>query len=191
MTQSKRIAPVSMEEFAELARVIYAGRPLPEDMRSMSASNVELILGNHPEVAKAYFNFGLQLLLSSKMSERARELIVLRVAWLSQAAYSWAHHVDHMQKKGFTPQDFAAIKAGPESPHWPADERDLLRAADQLFETRRIDDRTWASLASRLGPQELMEIVFVVGNYVLLAMAEASFGIELEPGYEGAAFSLT
>lgn len=187
MTQ--RIAPVSMEEFADVARVIYAERQLPADMRSMSASNVELILANHPEVAKAYFNFGLQLLLSSKLSERARELIVLRVAWRAQAAYSWAHHVDHMKNK-FSPEDFAAIKQGPEAAHWSDDERALIRASDELFDTRRIDDSTWAVLAKKLDTRELMEVVFVVGNYVMLTMAEKSLGIELEEAYRKPEFAL-
>ena len=186
---TKRIAPITPEEFADVARVIYAERPLPADLRSMSVSNLELILGNHPEVAKAYLGFGLQLLLAGKLSERDRELIVLRVAWRCKAAYSWGHHVHHMQNK-FSAEDFAALREGPESKHWNDYERSLLRASDQVLDNHKIDEATWAALAEKLDKQQLMEIVFVVGNYSVLSAAEHSFGIKLEDAYLGPEFAL-
>jgi alkylhydroperoxidase family enzyme len=186
---SQRIAPITPEEFADVARIIYAERPLPADMRSMSVSNLELMLGNHPNVAKAYLGFGLQLLLSGELSERDRELIVLRVAWRTKATYSWGHHVHHMQGK-FSPEDFAALREGPDAKHWSAYEAALVRASDEVLDDHRIADATWQVLAGRLNTRQLMEVVFVVGNYSMLAACERSFGFTLEEAFQGPEFAL-
>ncbi len=55
-----------------------------------------------------------------------------------------------------------------------------LAATDQLIDHYRIDNETWARLASRLDEQRLIELVFVVGTYTGLAMAFNSFGIEVD-----------
>ena len=39
---------------------------------------------------------------------------------------------------------------------------------------------TWQALAAELDEQQLMDLVFTVGAYDLLAMAFRSFGVELD-----------
>jgi 4-carboxymuconolactone decarboxylase len=43
-----------------------------------------------------------------------------------------------------------------------------------------VADETWAVLAAELDEQQLMDLVFTVGAYDLLAMAMRSFGVELD-----------
>ena len=43
-----------------------------------------------------------------------------------------------------------------------------------------MSDATWASLAGELDEQQLMDLVFTVGAYEILAMAFRSFGVELD-----------
>ena len=57
----------------------------------------------------------------------------------------------------------------------------LLAATDQLMDSYRIDDATWARLAAHLDEQQLVEVVFVAGTYTCLAMAFNSFGVQLDP----------
>ena len=39
--------------------------------------------------------------------------------------------------------------------------------------------------AAALPPQQLMDLVFAVGQYTLVSMALNSFGVQLDPGVEG------
>ena len=41
-------------------------------------------------------------------------------------------------------------------------------------------DDTWSRLAERLDERQLVELVFVVGTYTVLAMAFNSFGLQLD-----------
>jgi hypothetical protein len=54
------------------------------------------------------------------------------------------------------------------------------RAVDELVRDATITDPTWEALASELDDQQLMDLVFTVGAYDLLAMAFRSFGVELD-----------
>jgi hypothetical protein len=56
----------------------------------------------------------------------------------------------------------------------------MLRAVDELVADAEISDRTWAELAGELDRHQLMDLVFTVGAYDLLAMAFKSFGVELD-----------
>ena len=45
----------------------------------------------------------------------------------------------------------------------------LLRAADELHDDAFISDATWSTLASRYSTEQLMDVVFCVGQYVLVS----------------------
>ena len=58
--------------------------------------------------------------------------------------------------------------------------RALLAAAEELLADARIGDATYAVLAAELDEQQLMDVVFTVGAYDLVAMAFRTFDVELD-----------
>ena len=56
----------------------------------------------------------------------------------------------------------------------------MVRAVDELVADARITDATWEVLAGELDEQQLMDLVFTVGAYEVLAMAFRSFGVQLD-----------
>jgi alkylhydroperoxidase family enzyme len=56
----------------------------------------------------------------------------------------------------------------------------MLRAVDELVAGATVSDETWTTLAESLTTQQLMDLVFTVGAYDLLAMVFGAFGIELD-----------
>ena len=61
----------------------------------------------------------------------------------------------------------------------------MVRAVDELVADALISDATWAVLAAELDVQQLMDLVFTVGAYDLLAMAFRSFGVPLDDDLQG------
>lgn len=51
---------------------------------------------------------------------------------------------------------------------------------DELVSQHQLSDATWAKLAEKYTAQQLMEVVFTVANYSLMAMVTNSFGIKPE-----------
>ena len=56
----------------------------------------------------------------------------------------------------------------------------MLAAVDELVHDATVADDTWAALTAELDDQQLLDLVFTVGAYEVLAMALRSFGVELD-----------
>ena len=57
-----------------------------------------------------------------------------------------------------------------------------MRATDELHADAFISNATWAALAAHLDTQQLMDLIFTVGQYNLVSMALNSLGVQPEPG---------
>jgi len=55
-----------------------------------------------------------------------------------------------------------------------------VRAVDELHVNARIGDETWQRLSTQFSTEQLMDIVFTVGCYDLLAMVFETFDVQFE-----------
>jgi alkylhydroperoxidase family enzyme len=81
---------------------------------------------------------------------------------------------------GLTDAEIDRVATGPDADGWSDEDAALLRAADELHADARISDATWALLADRLDPAQLIELCMVVGQYHLVAFTLNSLGVEGE-----------
>jgi hypothetical protein len=61
----------------------------------------------------------------------------------------------------------------------------VLRATDELHADTFVTDETWAALAGHWSVEQLMDLVFTVGQYVLVCMALNTFGVQPDEGIPG------
>ena len=137
-------------------------------------------LAQYPELARAYHVFNGHVIYNTTLSPRQRELLVLRVAAVRRSEYEWAQHVVLAADVGITDDEVEWVTVGPDAEGWSAGDAALLRAVDELLADACITEDTWTTLAGELDTQQLMDVVFTVGSYDLLAMAFRSFGVELD-----------
>jgi len=137
-------------------------------------------LARHPSLARAFLTFNGHILSGSTLSPRHRELLVLRVAALRHCDYEWVQHAILAGDAGIVADEVERVAEGPDAPGWSDLDRNLLVAVDQLLADARIADDTWAALAGDFDEEQLMDVVFTVGAYDVLAMAFRSFGVELD-----------
>lgn len=186
MDKTPRIAPQRPDEWSDEARDMFAVFEGPEAREKGSVSNLVLTLAHYPKLALAFLKFGGRMVGAGKLSGRLREVIVLRIAWRTQSEYEWAQHVEIGAKVGLGPDHIEAIKAaGSDSPLWSVLERHAIDATDQLAAKAQIDDSTWAGLAKELDTQQLIELIFVIGNYTTVAWLINSLGIRPEEDVAG------
>lgn len=156
-----------------------APRPAPKPGRPR-AQNVLGMFANHPALAKAYFTFNGHILWASSIDARHRELVILRVGAVRRAEYEFAQHVYLGQDAGLTVAEIERIIEGPQAEGWSPLEAALLSAVDELIADARIEDATWATLAETYDTQQLMDLVFTIGAYELLAMAFRTFDVPMD-----------
>jgi alkylhydroperoxidase family enzyme len=144
--------------------------------------NIFRTLANHPALMKRWLVFGNHVLAKSTLPAREREIAILRIGWLCRAGYEWGQHVGIGKAAGLTDEEIARIAEGPDTPGWSSEDRALLRATDELHEDAFVSDATWAELSKNWNTQQLMDLVFTVGQYNLVSMALNTLGVQPEPG---------
>ena len=177
---SPRLEPRAVEELDDetaelLRRNAIGGRVL----------NIFGTLAHHPDLLRRWLVFATHVLRKSTLAPRERELVILRIGWLCRSDYEWGQHVLIGREAGLTDDEIRAIADGPEAPMWSELDRLLLRATDELHGNARIGDETWNALSDLLSPQQLLDLVFAVGQYNLVSMALNSFGVERDEGVPG------
>lgn len=176
-----RIEPLPPEQATGAAREFFDFIESPEGLPGASAFNVVRTLAQHPELARRYLNFGLHIRRFSTLPVRLRELATLRTAWLYEATYEWERHVlSALRGQHVTKDEVEALKAGPDSPVWTPFERDMLRAVDQLRSETRIGDGLWSSLSSQFDDRQMLDFVFTVGSYAMLAMVLNAVRVQID-----------
>jgi alkylhydroperoxidase family enzyme len=154
--------------------------PFPKSEGRPKGLNVLGMFAWHPELTRAYNTFNGHVLFATTLTARQRELLVLRVAAVRESPYEWAQHVVIAGDNDISAEEVDRVAAGPDAPGWTDLERAMIRAVDELVGDALISDDTWAVLAEAFDEQQLMDLVFTVGAYDLLAMALRTFGIPLD-----------
>ena len=176
-----RIEPLTESEWTDEQREVLESR-----YKEGVVYNVMGTLARHWEAAKKFNVWAFHVMGDSQtLAPRERELLILRIGWLCQAEYEWGQHVLFGRQAGLSDEEIARIKKGPDDPAWDPFDASLLRAADELHAEALISDATWAALGERYNAQQLMDVVFTVGQYNLVSMALNTFGVQLDKGVKG------
>jgi 4-carboxymuconolactone decarboxylase len=144
-------------------------------------NNIVKTFAQHPDLAKPFLIFNRYLLRAATLPVRLRQIAILRVAWTRRAGYMWASHLRVSIGLGMTAADFAAVKDGAGSAHWSELERWIVVAVDELREDSQLEDPTWTALHQHLDHRQILDFLFTVGTYILLALVFNAIRIEREP----------
>jgi len=172
-----RLAPLPESQWDDETRALLqpTGRVL----------NIFATLAHHPKLLKRWLVFGNHVLAKSTLAPRERELVILRVGWLCRAEYEWGQHAVIGRASGLSDAEIRRIAEGPDVPGWSALDAALLRAVDELHADSMIGNATWTALAERLSTQQILDLLFTVGQYRLVSMVLNTLGVQLDPGITG------
>jgi 4-carboxymuconolactone decarboxylase len=156
----------------------------PEQQRLIDRAGGELrvftTLARHPELFDDFQHLGGRLLHRSALTEREREILILRTASGCRADYEWAQHHRIATALGLQADVIAAL--GQEAPDLSVDDALLARAADELVGEHHLSDETWQALSERFDEVQLIELCMLVGSYAMLAGTLNSMQVQPEPG---------
>src|SRR6202047_1227121 len=82
---TSRVPMVSLERARELGEAM--GLPARR-----TQSEAFRVLANNPGVARVAYSQLIQLLENNKFDTRLRELMIMRIGWVTGSAYEWAQH---------------------------------------------------------------------------------------------------
>jgi alkylhydroperoxidase family enzyme len=137
---------------------------------------------HHPPLARAMDGLLKRLLYEGILAERARELIIMRIAWRTGSACEWARHRPFCQRAGITDEELIALRDWHGSPLFDAADRAALAATDETLETGTLSDAAWTACADAFPTvPELLELVVAIGNWRMYSQLLRSAAVPLEP----------
>ena len=153
--------------------------------RSGEVLGVWSTCANAPSLCNAWLEFTDYLLRESSLPIRDRELLILRIGYLNQGAYEWAAHRGLALSVGINEEELKEITIGSSADSWSEWDSALLKAAEELHEAALVSEETWATLSRQYDKRQMMEVVFTVGQYNLVAMYLNSLGVQFEEDWIG------
>ncbi|HEY1798764.1 MAG TPA: carboxymuconolactone decarboxylase family protein [Stellaceae bacterium] len=173
-----RVPMVSLERARELgdAMGMPARRTTSEAFRTVA---------NNPGVARVAFGQLMQLLENNKLDIRLRELMIMRIGWVTGSAYEWTNHWRVATTAGLPPEDILAVRDWQKSDRLGPADRAILAATDESLAGKSISDATWAEIAKHVSdPAQQVEFVIAMGNWLMFSMLFRNLRIPLGEGVQ-------
>jgi 4-carboxymuconolactone decarboxylase len=163
-----------------------APEPVREVLENVPPLNIFRMLANAETAFRPWMRWGGILLGELQLDPLLRELAILQVARVTpHAEYEWVQHVPIAKAVGATDEQVAALERGDlDADCFTDDQRLALRFTGEVVQEVRASDETFEELAQRLSPREVIELLMVIGQYMMIARVAATADIELdEPFY--------
>ena len=166
-----------------MARIPYvdvdsAPEPVRMALASAPKSNLLNLLAHAETCFVPRSGFTKALLTQLKLAPRARELVILRVAVLTPGAdYEWLQHEQIAREVGLSEQEIESARTGK---GLDSDAELLIRFTDEVVHDARASDETFAAIADRFSPREIIELLLVIGQYMALGRIMATTQVDLE-----------
>lgn len=173
-----RVPMVSLERARELgdAMGMPARRTTSEAFRTVA---------NNPGVARVAFGQLMQLLENNKLDIRLRELMIMRIGWVTGSAYEWTNHWRVATTAGLPPEDILAVRDWQNSGRLGPADRAILAATDESLAGKSISDATWAEVAKHVtDPAQQVEFIIAMGNWLMFSMLFRNLRIPLGEGVQ-------
>lgn len=179
------------ETWTDATREVQSFWGEPNSWEEGSKTNIINVMANHPPLAMVWSHFGKYFMTGHTLNNRQLEFVVLRVAVLVNSPYEWHNHVGYAIQGGITLEEIAQIRDFPEAENdFTEEERAILSTCDELIKTNNVTDATWDTLKKTLRQEQIMDLVFLIGSYVMTSWGLSAFGVPIEGGADAIGFDL-
>jgi alkylhydroperoxidase family enzyme len=128
---------------------------------------------------RAQRGLGRAAVVSTSISDQHRELLVLRVAYLSESDYELYHHLPLGRSAGLSEAKCEAMRTG-DYAVLDEQERALAQFVTELVLNVAPSDETLAAMRAHFPDPQMFEIVMIVGYYMMIARVIGVSGIQCD-----------
>lgn len=169
-----RIPPVAPEDLPPEIAEVYNTSPAGK-------LNIFRLHAHAPTVFPGYSAMAQAIFAKLDVPPLERELVVLMIAELEQCEYEWAQHSQIAAKMGVPQTQINAIRAGRYDGEVFNDrEKALFDFTRQTVKNVRVDDAAFNAVAAFYSHRQIIELLFTIGSYMMLARIMEVAQIELD-----------
>ena len=165
---------------AQLAELVHqSGLP-----KNTPPTNAFRMLAHTPAVSSSVLRVVLALLTETDLDPGLRELVILRVAQRCGGRYAWLQHVDIAAIVGVNNAQIEALERGETPANLFSDrERTAFAFADEVLDTCRAEDDTFAAVRDMFSIGEALELLLLIGYFRMICGVMTTLHVPLEPAF--------
>jgi len=181
--------PIGAQEYPKVSRLPPLPQPLDPIMQEMfekrramggAIINLQLVTGHAPKFSRAAAAMAFTIRFDAVTPRRLLELVIMRTAEIVRSDYEINQHRPLMKLCGYSDAQIAAVAAWRQSSLFDDQQRAVLAYVEQMAHGGEVDDATFAALAQRFSPQQIVEISYTVSNYYATGLLTKALRIETE-----------
>ncbi|HEX7081272.1 MAG TPA: carboxymuconolactone decarboxylase family protein [Gammaproteobacteria bacterium] len=123
-----------------------------------------------PKVAEAFQLLNQYLRYEGALEPRVYEVAILVAAWEIEQQYEWSAHEPAALRAGVPQQVVDTIKHDRDPAGLAADDALIIRVGRSLLREHRLSSELFAEAVERFGEQGFVELVTVMGDYVMAGL---------------------
>jgi hypothetical protein len=140
------------------------------------------ILARDPRLLSAYLQ-SVAYIDPSHLTVRQREVFLLRVTGRCRNAFEWCLRAHYFaDAAGMTEAELrASVHGDAHDGMWTANDRLLIRLADELHDTASISDLLWTGLRADFTEEALLQLLLMAGHYRTNAYLARGLELPVDP----------
>jgi 4-carboxymuconolactone decarboxylase len=135
-----------------------------------------------PKTAPHHVAINRYLRFEAGFTPRIREIAILTTAREMDSQFEWAAHEPEALKEGVPPTVIDAIKHRRSTEGLEETDAIVIELGRQIWRDHKVKSETFARLKTLFGPQKVVELVMLMGNYAGTAALLAAVDMQLHPG---------
>lgn len=172
-----RLPQVRDEEFTDETRAFF-GQWVGGIFKNADQNPVLRTFAHHPVLANAFSPLNVHLLSTNTLPVKERQIAIMRTAWITGATYMWSSHLNTSKLCGLSDEFYGPVQRGADDPYFSEFERVVVLATDELVRDRKVSDANWEALRAEWDEKQMLDFLFTVGCYVMVAGVMRSTGAE-------------
>ena len=152
--------------------------------RGGELSDLDRLLLHSPPVAEGWNALLGALRSGTTLPPDLRELVVLRVAVLNDAAFEWTAHEPIARRAGLSDGQLAALRQadGGEPGGWTPVQAAVLAFTDASTRGVAVPDDVFAGVRALLDDRQVVELAVLVGGYAMVSRFLVALRVPPPPG---------
>lgn len=134
---------------------------------------------NSPEMARRRAHLTGYLRYETTFPKRVQELAIIATARAMDCPYVWNAHAPAARKAGVSDAVVDALRDRKPLPPLAQDEAAVINYVTEFYQTHKVSQETFQAALDQFGPQHLVELTALMGNYAQTAFILNAFEVQL------------
>src|SRR5215472_15364955 len=135
-----------------------------------------------PKAAEHARALNRYLRFEAGFAPRIREIAILTTAREMDSQFEWSAHEPEALKEGVEPRVIDVIKHRLSTAGLDETDATVIEFGRQIFRDHKVTPETFAKVKALFGPNKLVELVMLMGNYAGTAALLTAVDMQLHPG---------